>query len=600
MGTGGKMKQLTLADIQKAYEQKDEPVTGDMVRAGFQGLSLGFGDEIEAFVRSTYKGVPYKVERDRIRSEIDSFRNEHPIMAYGAEIAGGALTGGAGAGRALGSAALRNVPRLAALAGVGAVEGGILGAGEAKEVENLPGSVAKGMAFGAGFGAGGRLVEKGGSAIAGRFPAEQWKRPLKKIIDQAGGKERVTREVASSPGSFIADATPETRAYAAYIARQPGGREISQRAVSARQRNMNTDIQSAANRLGSDDFYTKLDDIIQTKKTDANKLYGSAYKISVNPAEIPESLLLDPDVINTVKKTVSVYNRVAKKDLKLPAFKEENAIAWVDAVKKIDDLQFWDEWQKVTRGHVKGTAKDNAYLAGQIDEQVRKPIVELFDNQTGGAFKDARAAYRKSSNLEDALIDGRNIFKPSQDPEEIIRKAANMSADEKSVFLTGALRELKKIAGDKPSTANSAWAIVRSPNFRQKIRAVIGDEEKASAFLASMDNLTKQSATFNAVAQGRQSITSDMLFQDSAAKRSMVDVAGDVMRGDIGGAASGVLGTLKSGPTGLTQQGATNTANMLFSPNTNILDSLYKRGNVSPYIAPGLLGGALQVPNYEQ
>ena len=150
---------------------------GNTLRTGLgQGLGFGFGDELEAGVRSLFSDRSYGDIRGDISDEIDAFRSRNPGLAYGSEIVGALgptlaaaaatpfTAGGAGAGAAAGAGriamagnklrqlatpALRPVAQPIAKASkavdavlptgpikraatVGAVQGGISGAGYAE------------------------------------------------------------------------------------------------------------------------------------------------------------------------------------------------------------------------------------------------------------------------------------------------------------------------------------------------------------------------------------------------------------------------------------------------------------------------------------
>lgn len=97
----------------------------DILRSALgQGLALGFGDEIEAFVTSKLTGEEYEDVVKGIRKDIETFRKESPILAGATELAGGLATGFAGVGRtALGTAG--RSAGLGAGYGAGLAEGGI-------------------------------------------------------------------------------------------------------------------------------------------------------------------------------------------------------------------------------------------------------------------------------------------------------------------------------------------------------------------------------------------------------------------------------------------------------------------------------------------
>ena len=66
--------------------------TVDVTRAGAQGLTFGFADEIEAAVRAAFdSGKTYAEVVKDVRGQIESFRQRNPAAAYGTEIAGAIL-----------------------------------------------------------------------------------------------------------------------------------------------------------------------------------------------------------------------------------------------------------------------------------------------------------------------------------------------------------------------------------------------------------------------------------------------------------------------------------------------------------------------------
>jgi hypothetical protein len=74
------------------------PAQPQMGRMGIQGMTFGFGDEIEAAIRSMVPGgATYEVERDKIRQELAQYQAENPGKAITMEILGSLATN-AGAG----------------------------------------------------------------------------------------------------------------------------------------------------------------------------------------------------------------------------------------------------------------------------------------------------------------------------------------------------------------------------------------------------------------------------------------------------------------------------------------------------------------------
>ena len=129
---------------------------GNLARAVGQGVTFGFGDEIEAGVRSLVGDRSYDEEVADIRKSISEFRDTNPVAAYGSEIVGSIPTGVGLAGLALRGG-------LKGAAKIGALEGSIYGAGEGEGVTGTVTSAALGTGLGA---AGGKLGEKAFEGIA--------------------------------------------------------------------------------------------------------------------------------------------------------------------------------------------------------------------------------------------------------------------------------------------------------------------------------------------------------------------------------------------------------------------------------------------------
>ena len=64
-------------------------IAADYARATAQGLTFGFADEIEATVRAALDAdADYADVVAEVRKQIDTFRENNPASAFGAEIAG--------------------------------------------------------------------------------------------------------------------------------------------------------------------------------------------------------------------------------------------------------------------------------------------------------------------------------------------------------------------------------------------------------------------------------------------------------------------------------------------------------------------------------
>lgn len=111
-----------------------------LIRAGAQGATFGFGEEIEAGVRAAFSPRTYEEILPEIRREMREYSGAYPGTALAAELAGGlALGGGAGALR---SGAVRAGTGLAARAARGAAAAA--GSAPGRAITSGPGQAAIG------------------------------------------------------------------------------------------------------------------------------------------------------------------------------------------------------------------------------------------------------------------------------------------------------------------------------------------------------------------------------------------------------------------------------------------------------------------------
>lgn len=121
-----------------------------------EGITLGFGDEIESGIRSYVKGTPYESERNIVRNEYNKTREQYPVIYTMADIMGAIapallLPGPGTAGSAARIGAKYGIPKIADSVAIGSIGGGVRGLGdsEATSSDNLVSDVSKGMTVGA-------------------------------------------------------------------------------------------------------------------------------------------------------------------------------------------------------------------------------------------------------------------------------------------------------------------------------------------------------------------------------------------------------------------------------------------------------------------
>lgn len=149
-------KQIVMQNQKTQPEKQFEGNWYDKPRAALQGTTLGLSDEAgNAIAAATAKLVDgadfsdvYKDLQKISQDEMDAYRDAHPYEAGMLELAGGVATGLVGGAKAAGSKAGKVIAAKFSPwvrnAAVGAAEGGVYGAGSAKEGERGTGALVGG------------------------------------------------------------------------------------------------------------------------------------------------------------------------------------------------------------------------------------------------------------------------------------------------------------------------------------------------------------------------------------------------------------------------------------------------------------------------
>lgn len=168
-GTRATIRNASPADVARNRDADLTALKGT-AREFAQGATLGLADEAEAGLRALGPRSYADLKRE-IGGERDTFRDEHPVLSMGANVAGGLVTGsvaakavpGLAALRAPGANLMRAGGRMYDAAAKGAAMGAASGAASANEGERMQGMLA-GAAMG---GVGGAVVSGGIDAVKG-------------------------------------------------------------------------------------------------------------------------------------------------------------------------------------------------------------------------------------------------------------------------------------------------------------------------------------------------------------------------------------------------------------------------------------------------
>lgn len=343
------------APAAKDYTQKAPANVGlGLARSAGQGLLFGFGDEVEAFVRSRAEGAEYEDELKKVRSELEQFRKEAPVAAYGTEIITSIpsmLIGGAGLARA----------GVTGVGKIGAIESALYGAGVGEDIQE-------------------RSIGAGVGAITGGVVSKAAQKILPQKSEMA--KKLGEKGIALTPGQSLRDA--------------PG---IGSTLITALE-----DLTTSYPGAGAPIQAKRLETLIETNKAlleEAVEPLKIKIPKNLSPREAYEYVddIVNKQYENVIKKlSIKETNQLETKILNII----DESILDVDEQSKV--LKFVDKFitNKIDDGTIVGKNLKNAQTNLRIMEQ-RFLKKGGFEGEVGQVFKQIRMA------LEDQ-IDAENAF----------------------------------------------------------------------------------------------------------------------------------------------------------------------------------------------
>lgn len=511
---GDPTKQTSWEAARRGSEQENPTYTkGDIARTAFQGLTFGFGDEIESFV--TGRDV------DQIRSGIDNYRAAHPLASMGVEMVGGLpLAAGAGLGllragstaartAGLGSQMLRGAAAggaAGAVYGVGAgdtrderilggitggVSGGVLGAAIPAATATV-GSVARGAR---------RMIAPGDpDQMANRLAARALVRDgigaddLRALVDAADPEDRIadlagenTRRAARGAMGVQNEAADRVNDFLTNRRVTEAGR-INEQLTRA------TDVpDSNVPRL--------LQDLRTRMRARAKPIYDEAYASAYEPSDEVIRLISGDDP--AIRRAYDAALRIARREgVELqPLFNvaedgtativRKPNVQMMDYLKRglddqLDALRRGDS--SVGKGELRGIREMRNTLVGDVDDKVP-------------AYKAARRQYAGDIEVIEALEEGTKARNLSGNELEVMMEG--MSAAEQESFRLGWLDSMRRFYLDRPQeTSSMARNFVGSDKVRGQFQALFGSDDRMEDFFGAMRREVQRSQTANAVQAG--------------------------------------------------------------------------------------------------
>lgn len=554
-------------ELPSSLQATKEETTGKELSKGtrlamtaLQGPTLGFADELAglvgggaALVRGESPSKGYQQARDIYRSGVESYKEEQPIGSVVAQGAASLPLGMLNIGRSVAP----NVGPVLRSAASGLGFGIVGGAGEAKELADVPEEAAKTGAASAVLGAG---TELGMKAV----------RPIKQAITSQAGRiipESLREYVGTSSVDLarrrVAQAMLRDGATTDQVAARMA--KLGDDAILAESSGYNTRdlLDTMATLPGRTKNYTE--QFIRNRQSQLGKRLAGEAEAQLSPtgarlADSVESLMTKRDVEATPLyeqlKTVTIsldddLKQILDASKKLGAFARAEKISTalqepfiLKDVKKTTDASMPD-LDKIKRGlddlinskaslNERGDFNEFGRAVIQLKQNLVKRLDDMTaDQETGKSlYKSARDAYAGPSALISAAELGRTVInKPAATIRTLVK---DMSDSELESFRVGAYEGLRDLAGTQSGQTRllNMW---REPATQERLKEIFPSErsfrEFASTVAAEARKKEIQSVGRGSGTAGREARMEDVNLENL---KDTVNVAAAAKTMDIG------------------------------------------------------------------
>ena len=537
-----------------------------------QGLTMGWGDEIEAGIRSKFFNEPYETALPRIRSEYGQYAKQYPITQGVSEFVGGAVPG----------VGMMFVPGmqpagLMRLGALGAASGAISGAGSATEGDRMSGA-GSGAVFGGGLGVGLPIALRGsGGALKWlqerlfSTPKVVQDRALEKMTEamrQAKVNPRdvqvqMARDRAMNVPSVMANANPALRDLAEAVAQRSGAgsnvieKKLTNQRLGAKGR---VTAQTTA-ALKPVDYYGLEDNLTAQLRNNAKSLYDKAYAHGdVDDPRIVE-VLKNPQfkaffdkargIADTEAQTAKLKGedplKFALPEIYKPSGRFDASGAEILDLVKLPDVRTLDYIKRGIDATIdsgfRGKGMSTAEASALRD--LRKQFVNAIDENVPD-YKFARKTYAGDLETLDALRMGREEFK-DLDPEQVKKMVDAMSSGEKDAFRTGVARYFYGIIGDQSNEPNMAQRIIGPENMQEKLAMLFDNPAEFDLYKTALMRESQLYKESNKILGGAQTAKRLDLKESLDDDTGMIESAAKAATGNFSGALSGmVMGAIRS------------------------------------------------------
>jgi hypothetical protein len=302
-----------------------------------------------------------------------------------------------------------------------------------------------------------------------------------------------TRLAGMGDDAMLADLGPNLTQQTGGIASLPGpGQKVVRDALQARQAGAGQRITGTMDDVfgGPANLAAERTGVIAARKADISPLYEAAKKYPgrLNPAHAVQ--LVQNASENAVGKTRTALKRIERMmggpfDKAVLADMKSSA-ASLHEVRSEISRAMRNEWRDI---------------AGKL-----RPILKALDDQLDmvPGYSKARSGWADSKDIEEALEQGRTVFRRSVRPDDLAAELAAMSRPEREAFKKGARDVVSEIMGTARNDAGAAWREIGEKGWnREKLQMVIG-KPAANKVLRRLGNEKLFAGTSSRVTQNSE------------------------------------------------------------------------------------------------
>lgn len=504
--------------------------TEGVIRSAMQGETIGLGDELVAALAASNPMGPrgggwsdrYNQNLNAERARLDAYRQDHPVLAYGSEIAGAVPTlaapflrgvqaaPGAGMGARMAAGAATGAGQGAAY-GFNAGEGGFGNRADTAKAGALVGGAVGGAAPPVISGVSNAMrwgVDQVMSRVGSKYQASAAARKVAQALmrDGLSPDEAAARINRLGPDGALMDVGSNTRELAASTARAPGpGKSLLNDFVVGRQEGM----RGANNVLtgGQINRITRgIDELVPER-------YGAPQRAALETARGNASRPLYQQSVNSATNMVpdEQFAQVAGDPFLASEFAKvkgnklfgmtdlpSNSMPVIDAVKKSLDDQ------------ISAAQRQGNNNAARLLMQKKDALVGMADEAFPG-YAQARDVWRQYSGVIDAGDLGRKFMRGDVD---VVRQAVKgMSPEEAAQFRIGAAQALRDKVGGLVNRADATKKLKDIPALEEKIRTAFGDDQTFARYIDMLNAERQMFDTYGAIRGGSQ--TAERLAADA-------------------------------------------------------------------------------------